>query len=127
MLGTPASCTLWMYMVEYNKPKATGKLPKSAPKETPTILTKVVGCTADPTGENNFSVARLLVLGETPYEGNNFRLLSADRMFDAMGFVQTESLDKIAGMAPEKPGNVLIAEEQETDEAEEPDDGSELN
>ena len=120
-LGSPVSLTVWLVTYCFDKPARKGKLPKSVKQDDEKVHNQVVISTADPSGGDNYKVAKFVVLGEQPFEGNNFRVLHYQRMADAMGFAQLEPLEKIAGAAPENTG--AQGAEMKDDPEDEDDDG----
>ncbi len=116
MNGTPANLTVWICDFSFNKPARKEKIPGSAAKEIDKVMNRIIISTSDPSGDDCYRVARRLVLGEFPYEGSDFRMLSCQRMVEVMGVVGVTTWDKLDGKAPLTPGVAVVAEEDPEDD-----------
>lgn len=117
--STPASCTVFHVQYQFRKPARTDKVPGAAKREDDKVSNGIVITSGDPSGRDVYDITRRLVLGETPYVGNDFRVLQCAKMVDAMGLVQVTTWDKLDGSAPE----VLGVEIQTADSKDDDDSG----
>jgi hypothetical protein len=122
LVGTPVNLTIFVVDYEYSKPPRKEKLPRSAKREAEKVKNRVIVTSGDPTGEDVFKIARWLVLGSNPYEGNDFRILNQQRMVDAMGLASVTSWDKLSGHAPESLDSNLVEVEDEEEGSSAPSD-----
>src|SRR5690348_16069585 len=76
-LGTPISTTLWVVFYQFQPPPQSSDLPKAHRKNQDPIQGQMVVASSDPVGENIFQLAKLMLFGKKPYQGNDFRLLRA--------------------------------------------------
>lgn len=117
MLGTPVNCTIFVCVYSFKKPARKSKVPGAAKKEDDLVSNRIIIVAGNPTGEDCFHIVRRLVLGEIPYPGSDFKLISCDRMNDAMGLAGITTWEKLDGKAPQEPGFVVNnGEESEADE-----------
>jgi len=100
LLGTPVNVTVFMVTYEYKKPKRKSKLPGSAKKDDDVVQNRVPIVSGDPSGADAYSITKRLVLGVSPYEGHDFRVLFLQRLVDAMGLATPTTWDKLDGQAP---------------------------
>lgn len=128
LLGTPVNVTVFQVHYEYKKPPRTEKLPRSASKENDVVVNQIVLTTGDASGRDIFDIAKRMVLGPDPYDGNDFRILQFHRVVDAMGLATVTSWEKLDGKATEVPGVLAKNEDDEEDDGgEQSPPGSELN
>ena len=116
---TPASCTVFVIDYSFFKPPRKEKVPSAAKREDDKVQNRIVITSADPSGADVYQICRRLVLGEVPYDGSDFRILSCNRMVDAMGLVQVTTWDKLDGKAPEVLGVEIQTEDDDEGEPEE--------
>lgn len=110
-VSTPASATVFVITYTFIKPPRAGKVPSSVKREIDKVQNEVVILTSDPSGEENYRVAKRLVLGENPYEGNDFRVLVSRRICDAMGVVCVTDWKSLDGKAPEESGVIVESDD----------------
>lgn len=100
LIGTPANVTVFIVDYKYTKPPRQQKLPRSAKAEDDTVENRTFIISSDPSGRDVFDIVQRLVLGPKPYEGSDFRVITQQRMLDAMGLAQVTSWEKLDGNAP---------------------------
>jgi hypothetical protein len=124
LIGTPVSVTLFIVDYQYTKSPRKDKLPKSSKKEDDVVKNTAVISTGDPTGQDVYGIAKRVVLGAVPYDGNDFRVLRVQRAFDAIGLAQVTSWEKIDGQAPEEAGVAVGDDEEDSGDGSEGSDQS---
>ncbi len=117
LIGTPVNVTVFVVDYKYTKPARKHKSPKSARPDEDTVENRIVITSSDPTGRDVFDITKRLVLGANPYEGADFRIVTQQRMVDAMGLAQVTSWEKLDGKAP------VLGVPVESDEDGDPEDG----
>ena len=100
LIGTPANVTVFIVDYKYTKPPRQQKLPRSARAKDDSVENRTFIISSDPSGRDVFDIVQRLVLGPNPYEGSDFRVITQQRMLDAMGLAQVTSGEKLDGKAP---------------------------
>lgn len=114
LIGTPVNLTVFRVDYEYKKAPRVAKLPKSAKKEQEKVGPNTLFvCSSDPSGQDVYEIVKRRVLGPTPYEGHDFRLLQQQRALDVSGTATVTSWELLDGNATESPVNTEEESEEE--------------
>lgn len=118
--GTPISATLWIVFYQFQPPRQSADMPQAHRKKQDPIQGQMVIASADPIGANVFNLAKFMLFGSNPYEGNEFRILRADKGADVIGFAKKEHIDKVAGAVKPIPQEQAPGDPDPGDEGNEP-------